>query len=267
MPTKPRPEKKVIIHKNDASKKVKVPSKEAVVAVPKVVAKPVAVVKPNLNITTLSLAGVKGTDMALPKELFGAEVNDALLGQAMRVYNNNLRGHFSNTKTRGEVEGSTRKIYAQKGTGRARHGAVRAPIFVGGGIALGPKSRKTVMDLPKKMKKAALISALSYKAKAGEIVAVSNLDKATGKTKEMAGLVKKISKKSILIIADGKMDLAQRAMGNLKGVEWVNAGELNAYEVIKHQCLVLTREAVEKLQKKLLSPSPTKTTATKKETK
>src|SRR3989344_1873864 len=102
--------------------------------------------------------------MALPKEIFGQEVNTKLLAQAMRVYMTNLKKFTASTKTRGEVRGSTAKIYRQKGTGRARHGAITAPIFVGGGIVFGPKPRKVVLDLPKKMKKAALLAALSDKA-------------------------------------------------------------------------------------------------------
>ena len=82
-------------------------------------------------------------------------MNEILLAQAMRVYLNNQKAHHSNAKTRGEVTGSTRKIYAQKGTGRARHGGIRAPIFVGGGITFAPKFRKVTLDLPQKMKELA----------------------------------------------------------------------------------------------------------------
>jgi large subunit ribosomal protein L4 len=203
------------------------------------------------SVTVYSLLGKESGSLELPKSVFGAEVNKALLSQAIRVYSNNQKGHFSNTKTRGEVEGSTRKIYRQKGTGRARHGGVRAPIFVGGGIALGPKSRTVTLDLPKKMKKASLISALSQKLIDKGIFAITGLDKATGKTSEFSKFIKNLEKKSALIVADKVSDLAKRATGNLKSVNLIPASDLNAYEVIKAQSLIFTKEAVEVLEKKV----------------
>lgn len=211
-----------------------------------------------LTAPVYSLLGKAAGSLELPKEIFGVKVNEGLLAQAMRVYLNNRKGHNSNTKTRGEVTGSTRKIYAQKGTGRARHGGIRAPIFVGGGIALGPKYRKTILDLPKKMKNASLISALSSKALSGEILGLEGIEKASGKTKEMVKLMssvvssqlsdKKQKRSSILIVADKNLDGVQRAVRNIEGVHFLNADQINVFEVIRHQNLVLTREAVESLQ-------------------
>lgn len=207
----------------------------------------------NLLVPVYSLAGNAVGTMSLPKEIFGVKVNTNLLAQAMRVYMNNQKGHFSNTKTRGEVEGSTRKIYAQKGTGRARHGSIRAPIFVGGGIALGPKSRKVILDLPKKMKKASLISALAQKMSEKQILGLSGLDKSSGKTSEMAKLFNKLEKKSILIIGDKNLDNTQRSVRNIQGLSFLSVDQINAYEIVKHQSLILTKEAVDKLQIRLIS--------------
>ena len=189
--------------------------------------------------------------MELPKELFGAKINKQLLAQAIRVYLNNLQGHFSNTKTRAEVSGSTRKVYRQKGTGGARHGAIRAPIYVGGGIALGPKARKVALDLPKKMKKAALLSALSSKMAEGDIVGIKGLEKAAGKTAEIWNFLQKLGKKGALIILDGKNEQVSRAVANLPNVNALTAEQLNALEVMRYQTLVFTREAVEKLAVKV----------------
>ena len=111
------------------------------------------------EVTAFDLSGKEVGSVALAESVFGGKVNKNLLAQAMRVYNANRQNHWGNTKTRGEVQGSTRKIFKQKGTGNARHGSLLAPIFVGGGIALGPRTRKTELDLPKKMKAAALLSA------------------------------------------------------------------------------------------------------------
>lgn len=206
----------------------------------------------SMTVPVYSLAGVASGNLSLPKELFGANINNTLLAQAMRVYLNNQKGHFSNTKTRGEVEGSTRKIWRQKGTGRARHGGIRAPIFIGGGIALGPKYRKVILDLPKKIKKASLISALSLKKKENEIFGISNLDKASGKTSQMAKFLKKLGKTSVLIVADKKEDKAFLSVRNLKKLNILEVNMINTFDVIKHQSLLLTKEAVEKLEERLL---------------
>lgn len=210
------------------------------------------------SVPVFSLAGKEAGSLDLPKSIFGVEVNKALLAQALRVYLNNQKGHFSNTKTRGEVEGSTRKIYKQKGTGRARHGGIRAPIFVGGGIALGPKSRKVILELPKKMKKASLISALSQKLLDKQIYGLSGLDKATGKTSEIAKFIKNIKMKSALIVTGTSSELALRAASNIKSVNLISALELNALEVIKAQSLIFTKEAVEALEKKVSKEKETK---------
>lgn len=210
-----------------------------------------------LSVPVYSLAGRTTSSMVLPKEIFGSEVNKKLLAQALRVYMTNQKQFSASTKTRGEVRGSTAKIFRQKGTGRARHGAIRAPIFVGGGIVFGPTPRKVRLDLPKKMKKAALISALSSKMQDSGILGISGLEKATGKTKEMAQLLKQLNSKfkmqnsklgSILIVTGEKMDNVVRGVRNIPEVDVLPANLINAYEVLKHQMLILTKEAVEKLK-------------------
>ena len=243
-------------------KVVKAPKTEKAEVAIKTEAKPVAV-KPaksaGLSVTMFSILGKEAGSLDLPKAIFGAEINKALLSQAVRVYMNNQKGHHSNTKTRGEVEGSTRKIYKQKGTGRARHGGVRAPIFVGGGIALGPKSRITTLELPKKMKKAALISALSQKHLDNEIIAISGLDKATGKTSEFANFTKTMKKKSVLIVSENGNDMAKRASQNIKGINFISASDINPFEVIKSHSLIFTKGAVETLERRLTKSEEPKT--------
>lgn len=216
----------------------------------------------NLSVPVYSLAGNETGTLTLPKEIFGQKVNKGLLAQAARVYLTNQKSLNASTKTRGEVVGSTAKIYRQKGTGRARHGAVRAPIFVGGGIVFGPKPRKVRLDLPKKMKKAALIAALSDKAAEKNTIGLSGLDKASGKTKEMADLLKKLlaisywqlaaksqklKAKSVLIVTEEKQDNVVRAARNIPGINVLPVNLINAYEVLKHNLLLITKEAVEKM--------------------
>ena len=213
------------------------------------VKKPVVRKASGLSVPVYSLAGRAAGTMTLLKEIFGREVNKALLAQALRVYMTNQKNFTASTKTRGEVIGSTAKIYRQKGTGRARHGAITAPIFVGGGIVFGPKPRKVRLDLPQKMKKQALFSALSSKAKDLSILGVSGLEKASGKTKEMVKLLKKVNSKSVLIVTGGKVDNVVRGARNIPGISVLPANQLNAYEVLKHQKLLISKEAVEALAK------------------
>lgn len=206
-----------------------------------------------LSIPLYSLAGKATGTLALPKEFFAATVNKQLLAQALRVYTTNKKIMLAKTKNRGEVKASKAKIYRQKGTGRARHGAISAPIFVGGGTAFGPQVRKVRLVLPQRMKKAALIAALSSKMADKEIVGVAGFDKATGKTKEVFNLVTKISAdkkiKSLLIVTDQKADNVIRGVKNIPGIDALSTNLLNAYEILSHEMLVLTKEAVEALVK------------------
>lgn len=244
--------KKVTSNKRQVTKKVAKTVKVGAAAAVKPAVKVPAKLS-SLSVPVFSLLGKESGSMALPKTVFGAEINKALLNQALRVYLNNQKGHFSNTKTRGEVEGSTRKIYKQKGTGRARHGGIRAPIFVGGGIAFGPKSRKTTLELPKKMKQASLISALSQKLLDKQIYGLSGLEKATGKTSELAKLFQAFKKKSMLVVSDNTTESTKRAVRNIKGMNLISAGEINTFEVIKTQSLIFTKGAVEALEARILN--------------
>lgn len=192
-------------------------------------------------------------EINLPGDMFGAKINHGLLAQAVRVYLANQRAGTASTKTRGEVKGSTRKIYRQKGTGRARHGSLRAPIFVHGGVAFGPKPRDYSLKLPKKMKKKALCSALSAKIKDGEVKIVSGLEKIVPKTKKMVEVIKNLNlenQKLLIILSNppaGGEENIDRAARNIKGVEMTLANQLNAYEVLNATMLLFTKDAITKL--------------------
>lgn len=207
-----------------------------------------AVRRGGLSVPVYSLAGRASGTLSLPKEVFGQKVNQRLLAQAIRVYMTNQKTLTASTKTRGEVQGSTAKIYRQKGTGRARHGAIRAPIFVGGGIVFGPKPRKVKLDLPKKMKRKALLSALSSKMTDKGILGVSGLEKASGKTKEVTLLLKKVGTDNALIVTGEKQDNVVRAVRNIQGTNVLPANFINAYEVLRHDILLVTKDAIEKLK-------------------
>lgn len=203
-----------------------------------------------LSVPVYSLTGRASGNIALPKDVFGAEINQKLLAQAVRVYETARKTQPANTKTRGEVQGSTAKIFRQKGTGRARHGSIRAPIFVGGGIVFGPKPRKVTLDLPKKMRNKALICALSLKAQEKEVIGLSGAEKATGKTKEISNLINKMKVKSALFVTGDKLDNVVRGIRNIQGMSITPANQLNAYEVLKYKSLIVTKDAIEKLSGK-----------------
>lgn len=194
---------------------------------------------------------------SLPKEIFAAKINDVLMSQAVRVYLANKRKGTASTKGRGDVSLTTAKWYRQKGTGRARHGAKSAPIFVGGGVAHGPVPHDYSLKFPKKMKKASLISALSSKLKDGEIKVVAGLEKITPKTRNVADLIKKLgieNSKMLLITADDEKDVKNvyRASRNIKGVNIKNSKSLNTYEVLDNKMILFMKQAVDSLKENLL---------------
>lgn len=200
-------------------------------------------VSPPLSVPVLGTDGKPAGKMALPKELFAAKINKPLMAQAVRVYLANQRAGSAATKTRGQVEGSTRKIYRQKGTGRARHGAIRAPIFVGGGIVFGPKPREYRLDFPKKMKRAALASALTGAFQEGKMIVVSGLS-GVAKTKNMVHALSSVGATgSTLLVVKGAGGVI-RAARNIEGVDILPVQNLHAYSVISHKRIVFMKEAL-----------------------
>jgi len=207
--------------------------------------KPVAV-----HLPVVGVDGKSHGKMTFSGKLFAAKVNKQLLAQAIRVNRANRRAGTASTKTRSEVAGSTRKIYRQKGTGRARHGAIRAPIFRGGGVIFGPRPHSYRLHLPKKMRFAALAAALTDAYASEKIVVVTGLTDVKPKTKEMVKVLANLGATGkVLIIADRKADLTVRALRNIKNVDVIPAANLNAYEVMAHQKVVFMKEAAEALVK------------------
>ncbi|MCL5438387.1 MAG: 50S ribosomal protein L4 [Patescibacteria group bacterium] len=206
-----------------------------------------------LQIEVFDIKGKVVKKISLSKEIFGVKVNRQLLSQAVRVYLANQREGTASTKTRGEVRGSTRKIYKQKGTGRARHGAIRAPIFVHGGIVFGPKPRDYSLKLTKKMRKAALSSALSLMYKNNEIKILSGLGGIKPKTKEIAGVIKNLGldtkKTDTILILPGKVENVYRAARNIEGLDITYANQLNAYEILASKMLLLMDESMPVIEK------------------
>ncbi len=200
-----------------------------------------------MNIPVYDILGKELESWKVEAKSFG-EVNPALLSQAIRIYTSNSHQKTSRAKTRGEVVGSSRKIYRQKGTGNARHGANSAPIFVGGGVAHGPKGvRPDNMVLPKAMRRRALASAMQVKLTEKAISGISGVKSFSGKTSSVAKLLSVIANhpsKSVLVITDGKATSLYLSLGNLQGVSMKRASLVNAYDLTAASHLVVTKKAL-----------------------
>ena len=189
-----------------------------------------------LKAKTYSLKGIRLEDISLPKE-FGEKENLSLLAQAVRVYEERSHIGLAKTKTRSEVNRTTKKVYKQKGTGGARHGARSAPIYVGGGTAHGPKPVRRVLSLPKKMTKLALSQALSAKLSQKQVFAVSGIDK-LAKTNDAGDFLSRISQaeaiksKKFTFILSGKNISAKRYLKNLEGIKVDIYRDLNVFNVL-----------------------------------
>ncbi len=207
--------------------------------------------KSTLSLEVFDTKGKLAETILLPKEIFGAEVNDKLLAQAVRVYLANQREGSARTKTRSTVHGTTKKVWQQKGTGRARHGSRKAPIFVHGGIAWGPRPRDFSLSLSKKMRRAALFSALSLKQKSNEIKGIKGLEKLTPKTKLIVEVlnnlgVNKDNKKILLITPKGKeFENVYRAARNIQGVNILPADIINAYQIMDNKLILLMDKSLD----------------------
>lgn len=205
-----------------------------------------------MNMTKVNTYSAKGRKLAktnLPKN-FSEKENRVLLAQAIRVYESRRHPGVSKTKRRGEITASTRKIYRQKGTGRARHGALSAPIFVGGGKAHGPTGLKRKLRLPKRMRTKVINIALSSKVKEGRLVVVKGLT-SLKKTKDAQKLIdticaKEIKEKSpmISVIVDKKNKQASLAFRNIKNVKVIPFATLNAYLVFYSGMVLLDEDAL-----------------------
>ena len=206
-----------------------------------------------MKVTSIT-ASNKFSTVTVSDEVFGAAVNQDLLSQAIRVYLSNKRQGTSRVKTRSEVVGSRRKIWKQKGTGNARHGAKSAPIFVGGGVAHGPTGFENWdKSLSKKMKKKALISALS--AQAENIVVADSFSEIEGKTKQAAQFLKSINVtgKKVLMILDAQSADVRTAFNNIPKVTLMQDALVNALDIAKADSIVMTKKALKNIEERLIA--------------
>lgn len=208
--------------------------------------------KQSFSLPVYTIDGTEEKMITLSKEFFGAPVHEQILNLYIRVYLQNQRQGTASTKTRSEVIGSTRKIYRQKGTGRARHGSNKAPIFVGGGVTMGPKPRDYSLKMNKKQKRIALISSLSQKFQDNAISLISNTsDDQKPKTKSFAELLKKLNlnaKKTLLISSKLKNDTVAMSARNIPKITLCSSSSVNPYILLNHEKVIFMESALEELQ-------------------
>lgn len=215
---------------------------------------------PSVDVFNLSNQVVGSLDLS--DAVFGAEVNEALLYEAVRHSQAGLRGGNASTKTRHEVSGSGKKLWKQKGTGRARMGSIRSPIWRHGGTSHGPQPRSYAYRLPRKMQLGALRSALSAKLRDGELKVVQAFDLADHKTKSLANSLKALetNQKKTLVVdilekgADGEAAMGRNltlSSRNLEGVKCIPTREVTVYDLLAHKYVLLTEAAARKLSEGL----------------
>ena len=201
------------------------------------------------SIDVYNVDGKKVSTVELKEEVFGIEPNEAIVHSVLVNYLANQRQGTQSTKTRSEVRGGGRKPWRQKGTGRARQGSIRAPQWIKGGIALGPKPRSYKYRVNKKERRLAIKSLLSSKVLENDLVVLDKLDFKEIKTKQMINAMNnlKISEKAFIVLSE-KNENVQKSARNIKDVKTASVNTINVYDLLKYKKLVLTVEAIKKLE-------------------
>lgn len=197
------------------------------------------------TVELLNMRGEQIGEIELHPGIFAREVKMSLIHDVVRMLLNNRRLGTASTKTRGQVSGGGRKPWRQKGTGRARHGSIRSPIWKGGGTVFGPKPRDYRYLLPKKVRRAALYSALSAKLQDNQLTVLDEIKLDQPKTKEIARMLQnlQVHGKALLVTAVPDENV-YRSGRNIPGVKTVVARQLNVLDIINHDRLILTKDAV-----------------------
>lgn len=213
-----------------------------------------------MKIDLYNQKGEKVQEIELPKDFFEAPIKEGLMHEAVIMQHANCRIPIAHTKLRSEVRASTRKIYKQKGTGNARHGAKSANLFRGGGITFGPRSnRNFTLQMPKKMRRAALCSALSSRAKDQAIIGLDKYETQEIKTKTFTEMLKNFPQsKDYLIVIPGKNEFIEKSARNLPNVKTLLVNYLNVSDLLQYKQIVFLQEAIDKLSEIFKIKSVTK---------
>jgi large subunit ribosomal protein L4 len=209
---------------------------------------------------TVEVYNVKGEqvgEIELSADIFAAEVNESLLFDVSQMLLAARRRGTASTKNRSEVQGGGRKPWRQKGTGRARHGSIRSPIWTGGGIVFGPKPRHYRYLLPKKARRAALCSALTSKLSSRKLIVLDALTLAEPKTREITSLLNNLNIKGTVLLVTAGPDMNIFKSGrNIPGATTAIAEKINVLDVLNHETIVLTRDAVARIEEVFANEKP-----------
>lgn len=201
------------------------------------------------KVSVYDMSGAQVGELELNDSVFGIEPNVAVLHSFVKMQLANKRVGTSSTKRRGEVRGGGKKPWRQKGTGRARVGSTRNPVWRGGGSAFGPKPRDYSYTMPRKVRRLAMRSALSSKVKDNNIIVVDNLAFAEPRTKLMVETLEalKARQKTLLVTADGNVNVFKSAR-NIPGIKPLKVESINVYDLLKYDTLLITRDAVARVE-------------------
>ena len=200
------------------------------------------------NIDVFDMSGAKVSTMDLAESIFCVKVNEAAMHMAVTNYLANQRQGTQSALTRAEVSGGGIKPWRQKGTGRARQGSIRAPQWTHGGIVFAPKPRDYRFSMNKKVKKLALLSAISSKLAEGKLIVLDKIDMNEYKTKTVVGMMNALKVENALIVNDVTNLFFVKSAKNIPGVKAARVNTINTYEILKHDTLILTQDAVKKLE-------------------
>lgn len=201
------------------------------------------------KVTMYNISGDQVGEIELNDDIFGIEINENAMYEVVKNQLANKRQGTQSTKTRAEVRGGGRKPWRQKGTGRARVGSIRSPLWVGGGVTFAPKPRDYSYRLPKKIRKLAMKSALTSKVNNDEIVVLDGLNISAPKTKEMINILSNLNAdKKALIVMDGRDDTVIKSARNIPGVKTTSVNTLNVYDILKYDKFIITKDAVQKVE-------------------
>lgn len=201
------------------------------------------------KVALYDMSGAQIGELELNDSVFGIEPNQAVMYDFVKMQLANKRVGTSSTKTRAEVKGSGKKPWRQKGTGRARVGSRRNPVWTGGGIVFGPKPRDFSYRLPRKVRKLAMKSALSSKVLENNLIVVDQLSFDEPRTKQMVATLQALNsgKKTLVITADGDANITKSAR-NIPGVKPLRVDYINVYDLLKYDTLLITKDAVAKVE-------------------
>lgn len=202
-------------------------------------------------VDVLNIRGEKTSEKELPENIFNVPVKPSVLHDVVKMQLASRRSGTAAVKARGEVSGSTRKLFRQKGTGRARRGSIKSPLLRGGGVTFGPIPRSYAYKLPKKVRKLALKMALSSKFQENKLLVMDNFELAEIRTKECLKIVKTLNRENALIVTGEKNENLELSSRNLPRIKVLRSEGLNVYDILKYENLILTESSVQGIEGRL----------------